>query len=96
MFEKLAGKAMDTLYMTPQIHFNCDKEMLIENCRRIEEYNEVFMRLVSGRLYINIWGCGLRAYDFKTQGLIIRGRISRVEFMERGAVKGEESAEGLR
>lgn len=83
MFNRVKEKGLDAFYLNPQIYFDCNHELLIENCKRIEEYNEIFMRLVSGRLYIQIWGNGLRAYDFKAKGLIVRGKISRVEFIER-------------
>ena len=51
------------------------------------------MQLVSGKLCIQIWGSDLRAYDFKANGLIVRGKISKVEFIERSGRKNEESAE---
>ncbi len=95
MFRKLAIFAENTLCLTPQIHFDCDRELIIDNCRRIEEYNEVFMRLVSGRHCIDIRGSGLRAYDYKTRGLVIRGKISQVEFSERSGIN-EGSASRLR
>ena len=96
MFRRLKDRARDELYLSPQIHFDCDRELLIENCRRIDEYNDVFIRLVSGRLYIHIWGSGLKAYDYNTQGLVIRGKISQVEFIGKGGRNSEEPAEGLR
>ncbi len=83
MFDRAADKARDVLYLNPGIHIESNKELLIENCRRIEEYNEVFMRLISGRLCIQIWGSNLKAYDFKTKGLIVKGKISQIEFIER-------------
>lgn len=95
MFRKISDITYDKLCVQPQIHFDCNREMLIENCRRIEEYNEVFMRLISGSMYINVWGSGLRAFDFKTRGLIIRGRFSRIEFEERSSASNERSAERL-
>lgn len=90
MFNRIKEKGLDTFYLNPQIYFDCNHELLIENCKRIEEYNEIFMRLVSGGLYIQIWGNGLRAYDFKAKGLIVRGKISRVEFIERGSNADEK------
>lgn len=93
LFNKFADKARDTFYLNPQIYFDCNNELLIENCSRIEEYNEVFMQLVSGKLCIQIWGSNLRAYDFKANGLIVRGKISKVEFIERSGRKNEESTE---
>ncbi|MBR3759406.1 MAG: YabP/YqfC family sporulation protein [Ruminococcus sp.] len=90
MFNRIKEKGLDTFYLNPQIYFDCNRELLIENCKRIEEYNEIFMRLVSGTLYIQIWGNDLRAYDFKSKGLVVRGKISRVEFIERGGSKNEK------
>ncbi len=93
MFNRVKEKGLDAFYLNPQIYFDCNHELLIENCKRIEEYNEIFMRLVSGRLYIQIWGNGLRAYDFKSKGLIVRGKISRVEFIERsGECNGQNDS----
>ncbi|MBR6386402.1 MAG: YabP/YqfC family sporulation protein [Ruminococcus sp.] len=72
-------KFNEKFYLDSEISINGNKEIIIENCKRIEEYNEVFIRLVSGCLHINIWGNDLKAYDFKTDSLIIRGRISSIE-----------------
>lgn len=94
LFNKIKEKGLDTFYLEPQIYFDCNHELLIENCGRIEEYNEIFMRLVSGSLFIQIWGSDLRAFDFKAKGLIVRGKIERVEFIERGSDKDEKQHNG--
>ena len=91
MFEKLA----DRLYLGPGMYVEGNREIFVENCRRIEECNEILMRLISGKLCIQIWGSGLRTFDFKTHGLVIRGRIERIEFAERSVRRHERSAEGL-
>ncbi|MBR3282775.1 MAG: YabP/YqfC family sporulation protein [Ruminococcus sp.] len=93
MFESLADMARDSFYLEPQIYFDCNNEMLIENCRKIEEYNEIFMQISSGRLCIRIWGEGLSASDFRAGGLIIRGKISKVEFSERSRNHHDDPAE---
>lgn len=96
MFKKINDKALETFYLTPLIHMNGNKEILIENCRRIEECSEIFMRLISGNLCINIWGNGLRAYDFHNNGLLVNGKISHIEFIERNSENDEKSVERLR
>lgn len=83
MFEKLSDKAREDLFLETGLHLAGNRELTVENCRRIEECSDVFMRLVSGRLCIQIWGNDLRAFDFKTGGLVIRGRISQIELEER-------------
>ena len=66
------------------IHIAGNYEILLEKCRRIEEYNEVFIKVKTKKLYIEVWGNQLRAFDFKTDSLIIRGKISRIELIEKG------------
>ena len=96
MFRKITDKTLETFYLTPLIHMDGNKEILIENCKRIEEYSEIFMSVISGRLCINIWGDNLRAYDFNKNGLMISGKISHIEFTERNSGNNEESVKGLR
>lgn len=95
MFEKLSEKVQEMVCMNPSMHLDSNRELLIENCRRIEEYNEVFMRLISGDLCIQIWGSNLKAYDFKTKGLIVRGKITQIEFIERKSKSNAQSTKGL-
>ncbi len=83
MFDKFTEFAKEKLFLNSSIYINSNKELTIENCSRIEEYSDVFFSLVSGGLTVHIWGCGLRAFDFKTGGLIIKGRISQIELLER-------------
>lgn len=95
MLDKITDRARELFYMDPGMILSSNKELIIENCRRIEEYNEVFMQLLSGRLCIQIWGSGLRAYDYRTGGLLVRGRITRIELNERSGTNNERSASGL-
>ena len=90
MFEKIADSARDKLYMDSGIFLESNRIMTVENCERIEEYNDIFMQMLSGSLIIRVWGNGLRAYDFRTKGLVIRGCISQIEFADR---RGERNAE---
>lgn len=93
MWDKISDKTSEALCLSPGMYLESNRELFIENCRRIEEYNEVFMKLISGKLCIQIWGSGLRAYDFKTKGLIVRGKISQIELIERKRGKNAQSAE---
>ena len=57
--------------------FSRGEKTLIISCEEgIEEYDEVFMQVISGRLRVQIWGSSLRAFDYKTSGVVIRGKIS--------------------
>ena len=92
MFEKMA----DRLYLGAGMYVEGNREVSVENCRRIEECSEIFMRLVSGCLCIQIWGSGLRAFDYTGGGLVIRGQIERIELSERSVRKNEGSDKRLR
>ena len=87
MFEKAVGKARDLFYLNTDIHIDCS---------RIEEYNEVFIRVIAGGMCIQICGCDLKAYDYCAKGLVIRGKISQVDLIERSGGGHERSAQGLR
>ena len=95
LFRNLSDKTRELLYLNPGMHIESNRELLIENCHRIEEYNEIYMRLIAGNLCIQIWGSGLRAYDYKTKGLVVRGKISQIEFIERSGKNNAKSTERL-
>ena len=99
MFERLAELAREKLYLETGIHIAGNKELVIDNCRRIEEYNESYMRMAAGGLTIDIHGTGLRAYDFRTGGLVVRGHIESISFAERrnkGETEDKGNGEGKR
>ena len=96
VFEKAVGKARDLFYLNTDIHIEGNRELTIENCSRIEEYNEVFIRVIAGGMCIQICGCDLKAYDYCAKGLVIRGKISQVDLIERSGGGHERSAQGLR
>ncbi|MGN0641740.1 MAG: YabP/YqfC family sporulation protein [Huintestinicola sp.] len=59
----------------------CGKEYVeIENCKRIMEYNDIYLKVkTAGGLIIEVWGSGLRLSDYNTNGIAVRGIISSVE-----------------
>ena len=83
MFDKLTENTQRALFMEAGIHISGNRELILENCRRIEECSDVLMSLSCGRILVNVWGSDLRAFDYKTGGLVIRGKIFRVELEER-------------
>ena len=95
MFDKLTERAGDLISPVSGIHIESNRELVVENCRRIEECDEVFMQFISGHLRVQVWGSGLRAFDHRTGGLVIRGRISRVELAERRTHSNEGPASGM-
>ncbi|MBQ6945085.1 MAG: YabP/YqfC family sporulation protein [Ruminococcus sp.] len=83
MFNKLTDKFNAAFFEEAGIHIAGNREIILENCRRIEECSDVLMSLACGKLLIHIWGNDLRAFDYKTGGLVIRGKIAQIELEER-------------
>ncbi|MDE5765286.1 MAG: YabP/YqfC family sporulation protein [Ruminococcus sp.] len=94
MFDNLTNSVQRAFFLETVFHVSGNRELIIENCNKILECSDVFMSLSSTSLVVQIWGSELRAFDYKTKGLVIRGKISHIELVERGK-KHEKSAEGL-
>ncbi|HPY86174.1 YabP/YqfC family sporulation protein [Ruminococcus sp. XPD3002] len=94
MFDKLTREMRDTLYLNSDMFLSSNRELVIENCQRIEEYNDVYIRIASGGLFIHIWGNSLRADGFRSGGLRVHGRISRLELTERSRRSVEDNKQG--
>ena len=84
MFDGIAERAGRALCLGTEMYMEGDRSLMIENCRRIEECTDVFMRLICGGLRIEVWGSGLRASEYSAHGLAVTGRIERIDFAERG------------
>lgn len=63
-----------------QIYDN--RRIVLSRCRRIIEYNDIYLRVDAGSVIIDVWGCGLMVDDYGTEGIDVRGSISSVEFSD--------------
>ena len=72
---------MELISRSSQVMICGDSYLEIENCRRILEYNDVYLKVKTyNGLMIEIWGSGLMLSDYNTLGIAVRGKISSVEF----------------
>lgn len=56
----------------------------IENCKRIMEYNDIYLKIrTAAGLVAEIWGTELEISDYNTTGIAVRGIINSVEFYGR-------------
>ena len=55
----------------------------IENCKKVVEYNDIYLKILTSNMILEVWGSELSISDYNTDGIIIRGKISSVEFMKR-------------
>ena len=71
-------------YLNTYMTLTDNTHMEIENCKRILEYNDVYIKLRTATLTVGIWGQDLRISDYNTDGIVINGNFSSVEFEKGG------------
>ena len=68
------------LYLNTNINITDNTRVEIENCRRIIEYNDIYVMLSTSTVKVKIWGSDLKISDYNMDGVIIDGKISSLEF----------------
>jgi sporulation protein YqfC len=68
------------LYLNTNINITDNTRIEIENCKRIIEYNDIFIRLKTSTVTVQIWGENLSVSDYNRAGVVIDGKITSVEF----------------
>ena len=60
----------------------------IENCRRIMEINDIYLKIkTEDDMIVEIWGTDLRISDYSTNGIAVRGSSSSLELHGKGNEK---------
>ena len=72
------------VYFGTSVSITDDSIVEIDNCRRIVEYNDVYIRIKTATVTVSVWGRDLIVNDFNTDGIVINGKISSVEFEREG------------
>lgn len=81
VYGALAAKLVKKrLYLNTYMNLTDNTHLEIENCKRIIELNDVYVRLKTSTVTMQVWGEKLRISDFNTAGVIIDGRITSIEF----------------
>ncbi len=70
----------ERLYSNTYMCLTDNSHMEIENCKRILEYSDVYIRIKTSTLTVCIYGSNLNISDYNTDGIIIEGKLSNVEF----------------
>ncbi len=67
-------------YLNTYMALTDNTHMEIENCKKILEYNDVYVKIRTATLTVSIWGQDLRLSDYNTDGIVVNGKFSSVEF----------------
>lgn len=68
------------LYLNTYMNLTDNTHLEIENCQKILEYNDIYVKIRTSTLIISIWGQNIRISDYNTDGIIVDGKFSSVEF----------------
>lgn len=71
------------LYLNTIIQISDNKEVIIENCKKIIEYNDIFLKVKTRNMTVQIWGQKLQINDYNTNGIIIKGIIESIELIDK-------------
>lgn len=68
------------LYLNTYMNVTDNTRLEIENCKRIIEYNDIYIRLKTATVTLRIWGENLKISDYNTDGIVVEGKFSTFEF----------------
>lgn len=68
------------LYINTFMALSDNTHMEIENCRKILEYNDIYVKIQTSTLTISIWGKNIRISDYNNDGIVVDGIFSSIEF----------------
>ena len=67
-------------YNNTNINITDNIHLEIENCKKILEYNDLYIKIKTSTLTICIYGSNLKISDYNTDGIIVDGNFSSLEF----------------
>ncbi len=78
---KIKSYFRKNLYLDTNISISDNTEVIVENCKKILEYNDIFIKVSTSTVTFQIWGKDLAIKNYEDKGLIIKGIISSIEFL---------------
>lgn len=70
----------EKLYFNTYMTITDNTHIEIENCKKILDYSDVYLRIKTSTLTICIYGYNLNISNYNTDGIIVEGKINSIEF----------------
>ena len=86
----IQDKTRRALYLNTNILMSDNRVLEIENCKNIIEFNDIYLKIQTCNMILEIWGKNLTINDFNTDGIIVKGEISSIEFTNHKNKQGRE------
>ncbi|MDR0984749.1 MAG: YabP/YqfC family sporulation protein [Ruminococcus sp.] len=74
---------LEKLELNTHIVLNDNKEVIVENCQKILEFNEICIKVETLNLMVIIFGTDLVAQHFNSDNVSVKGKIQNIELLER-------------
>lgn len=68
------------LYLNTYMNLTDNTRLELENCKRIMEYNDIYVKIRTSTLTVSVWGENLRLSDYNADGIVVEGDFSSIEF----------------
>lgn len=82
MMDSIIYKGRHLVNMDTQIQITGGREVLVECCRKILEFNDIMVKVRTWDMTVVIWGSELKVSDYNSSGIYVRGKIQSVELTE--------------
>ena len=77
--KNLLKKGKDFVCIDSQIQITGNSQVLVDGCKKILEYNDIFVKVKTSELIVQIWGSELSVDDFGSDVIYVCGKIQSVE-----------------
>ncbi len=78
------GKVKDLSSLRSMITISGNSEVLIENCRQVNECNDIRCSVVASGDLIDVWGAELSLSSFSNGSVAVNGKIQSLNIEKRG------------
>ncbi len=92
MNREITAYGKQALFFDSFLTLNGNRELYLENCKRILQFSDVLLQLTSGSLRISIWGSDLRASDCNGGALRVFGTITKIEIDQKERADSDRKA----
>lgn len=76
-------KIKHDFYLNSSINILDNNQILIENCKKILECNDILVRIISSDFEIEIWGSNLTITNFSSKTISVNGEVQTVTLIKR-------------
>lgn len=79
--KKVNSYMKDNVLSSVHIEMRSNRELILEGCQKIEEYDENVVKIKVPKMWISVFGRNLELRCLTSDSLIVSGFISSVEFL---------------